>query len=75
MIAFDNPFTNLWIFFWGIAFLVIEGTAIFLNRTGRIKYDGTLSSLVWRFIANPKRKALFGVFWAILTAHFFLQWP
>jgi len=71
-----NLFTPLWLG-WGIMFAVIEGTALWSQSSKKVKSNGTLSALVWRFIGpgHPKRRVFLAVGWLVLTSHFFLQIP
>jgi len=69
-----NTFTPLW-WTWGLAFLGIEGTAIWseYKRTGKIT-GGTLSALVRRSSdrhKHPVWRKVIMLGWWVLTFHFF----
>jgi len=69
-----NLFTPLWLGWFGL-FVLIEGTALWAQSSGRLKGNGTLSALVWRFIAHPVPRVLFMVGWVVLTSHLIWKFP
>lgn len=74
MIAAINAFTPIWLA-WGVLFLTIEGTAIWLRQTGRIRSNGTLSSLFWRTYAHPVARPVLALGFIVLGLHLFFKIP